>query len=280
MLGAGIMGAPMARNAAAAGLDVRIWNRSADKAKALADHGVSVAATPAEAIAGAQLVVTMLADGGAVADVLDDQALAALDADAIWIQASTVGIEATVRLRERAAEHGVAYVDAPMLGTRTPAEDGQLVVLASGPVELQERCAPFFDAVGSRTLWLGEAGAGTRMKLVVNGWLLALTAALGESIALARALDVDPADFLELLDGAPMDSPYAQLKGKAILAEDFTPSFPTRLAGKDARLVVEAGEGVGLDLELSRTVMSLFERAAALGHGDEDMAAVVKASDL
>ena len=279
ILGTGIMGAPMARNAARAGLDVRAWNRSRAKAEPLDADGVRVRATPAGAIDGADLVVTMLADGEAVESVMDDTALDHVADDAVWVQTSTVGLVATQRLADFAGERGLGFVDAPVLGTRGPAEQGTLVVLASGPAALEERCAPFFDAVGSRTLWLGDAGAGTRMKLVCNGWLLSLTSALGESIALARALGVPPEQFLEILDGAAFGSPYAQTKGKAILAGDFRPpSFPARLAAKDARLVVDAAEHAAIDLELARTVMNLYGRATALGYGDEDMAAVAKAS--
>jgi 3-hydroxyisobutyrate dehydrogenase len=225
-------------------------------------------------------VLTMLADGDAVEAVMDDTALNAFADDAVWIQTSTVGVAAIERLIDFAAEREIPFVDAPVLGTKKPAEDGTLTALASGPEALRDQCAPTFDAIAAETLWLGEAGTGTRMKLVLNGWVLALTAALGESVALARRLGVDPATFLEILDEAPVGSPYAQLKGKAILANDFSPSFPARLAGKDARLIVDAAEHLGIDLELARTVMNLYERTTALGHGDKDMSVVVKASEI
>jgi 3-hydroxyisobutyrate dehydrogenase len=280
VLGTGIMGAPIARNLANAGFEVHAWNRSRRKAESLTGDGVKVAATPAGAIDGAQIVVTMLADGEAVESVMDDAALDAFADDALWIQSSTVGVAAIQRLIDFAAEREIAFVDAPVMGTRKPAEDAALTVLASGPDALHDRCAPVFDAIGSKTVWLGAAGASTRMKVVINGWLLSLTAALGESLALARGLDVDRATFLDILDGAPMGSPYVQVKGKAILANDFTPSFTAHLASKDARLVIEAAEHLGIDLELARTVANLYDRTTALGHGDKDMSAVVKASEL
>jgi 3-hydroxyisobutyrate dehydrogenase len=280
VLGTGTMGAPIARNLANAGFEVRAWNRSRRKAEPLAADGVHVAATPANAIDGAQIVLTMLSDGEVVETVMDDAALNAFADDAVWIQSSTVGVAAIERLIDFAGEREIPFVDAPVLGTKKPAEDGALTALASGPDALRDRCAPVFDAIAARTLWLGAAGAGTRMKLVVNGWLLSLTAALGESLALARGLGVSRETFLEILDGAPMGSPYAQLKGKAILADDFTPSFTAHLASKDARLVIDAAEHLGIDLELARTVANLYERTTALGHGDKDMSAVVKASEL
>jgi 3-hydroxyisobutyrate dehydrogenase len=174
---------------------------------------VAVAETPAEAVAGAEVVVTMLSDGSAVEQVWEQIADAVADG-AIWWQASTVGIEATERLRAAAT---VPYVDAPVLGTKQPAQDGKLTVLASGPADALDRLAPLFDAVAAKTVRLGEAGEATRMKLVLNHWILALTASTAETIGFARELGVDPQLFLDAIEGAPMDSDYAQMKGKLIL---------------------------------------------------------------
>src|SRR3954454_8368141 len=163
VLGTGIMGAPMARNMAGAGLSVSAWNRTREKAEPLSSDGVDVAGSPSEAVRDSDAVVTMLASADAVETVMagDGDALAAMDDDAIWIQASTVGIGDTERLSQLAAEAGVAFVDAPVLGTKQPAEQGELVILASGPEEARHRCAPVFEAVGKQTLQLGDAGAGT-----------------------------------------------------------------------------------------------------------------------
>jgi 3-hydroxyisobutyrate dehydrogenase len=276
-LGTGIMGAPMARNCAAAGLDVRAWNRTPEKARALAEHGVTPVESPADAVRDADAVVTMLTDGAAVEDVMAGQgALAAMDDDAVWLQMSTVGIAATERLSGLARERGVAYVDAPVVGTRQPAEAGELLVLASGPEAVRDRAAPVFDAVGRATRWLGEEpGAGTRLKLVFNGWLVALIESLSETLAFSRAMGIPPEDFLEAIDGTPMNVPYAQLKGKAMARMDFSEvAFPLRLAHKDARLVLEAAEAEGIELPLMRTAEAQFGRAESDGHGDEDLAAV------
>ncbi len=168
VLGTGIMGGPMAANLASAGLDVRVWNRSREKAEPLADRGADVADSPAQAAAGADVVLTMLADGDTVESVMSGEhgALAAIGDDAVWLQMSTVGIDATERLRGLAAQRGVAFVDAPVLGTRQPAEQGELMVLAAGPEALRERCAPVFDAVGREVRWVGvQPGAASRFKL-------------------------------------------------------------------------------------------------------------------
>jgi 3-hydroxyisobutyrate dehydrogenase len=277
VLGTGTMGAPMARNLAAAGLEVRAWNRSLEKAKPLGEHGVTVAGSAPDATRDADAVLTMLTDGDAVEEVMKRGALEAMAEGAVWIQTSTVGLDAAERLRQLADSAGVPFVDAPVSGTKEPAEQGTLVVLASGPQELEPVCRPVFDAIGSKTVWLGEAGSGSRMKVIVNSWLAAVVAALGETIALARALGEDPGRFLELIDGGPVGLPYAQVKGPLMIERDYPPSFPLRLAEKDVRLVLEAAERAGLGLELAEAVHSRYVRAEELGHGDEDMSAVVEA---
>jgi 3-hydroxyisobutyrate dehydrogenase len=281
VLGTGIMGGPMAGNLAAAGLEVRAWNRTEAKARALEDHGASVAGSPAGAARGADVVVTMLADGDAVERVMagPEGALFAMPDDAVWLQMSTVGLIATVRLAALSLEAGRAYVDAPVLGTKAPAEAGELVVLASGPERVRDRCAPVFEAVGRATRWLGEEpGLGTRAKLVLNTWVVELVGATAEAICLSRALDLDPALFLDTIRGGPLDSPYAQVKGQAMI-EDATieASFPLRLAHKDVGLIREAAAARDVTLPMVDAVADSFARAEELGYGDEDLAAVVRA---
>jgi 3-hydroxyisobutyrate dehydrogenase len=220
----------------------------------------------------------MLTDGAAVEAVMagDGGALAAMDDDAVWLQMSTVGIAATERLAGLARERGVGYVDAPVVGTRQPAEAGELLVLASGPEDVRDRAAPVFDAVGRATRWVGEEpGPASRLKLVFNGWLVSLIESLSETLAFSRAMGIPPEEFLEAIDGTPMNVPYAQLKGRAMAKMDFSEvAFPLRLAHKDARLVLEAADAEGLDLPLMHTAEAQFARAEAAGHGDEDLAAV------
>ncbi len=276
-LGTGIMGAPMARNTAAAGHDVRVWNRTREKAEAV--DGVQVAGSPEEAVAGADVVVTVLADGDAVTAAMEDGgALAAMADDALWLQMSTVGIAGTEALAALAEERSVPFVDAPVLGTKAPAEKGALTVLASGPDDVHERCAPVFDAVGVKTVWLGEAGTATRAKLVLNHWVLSLTEAVAETVALAEALDIDPQLFLDTIEGGPLDSGYAQMKGGAMIAGSFDPSFTLSLAHKDAGLVLEAAERHEHGAAIAEVVERQMAKAIEAGHGDEDMAATYFAS--
>lgn len=231
-------------------------------------------ATPAGE-AGTVAVLGMGLMGSAMAG--PDGALAAMNPGTLWLQMGTVGIEACKALADMAAEAGIVLVDAPVLGSRKPAERGELVVLASGPEDMRIRCGPIFDALGQKTLWLGPAGTGSRLKLVVNGWILAVVASVAESVALSRALGLEPALFLDAIAGREVDSPYAQIKGRAMAQGDFRAAFPLRLAYKDARLIVEAAVGSGTDLPLAREVAIHFADALALGHGEDDMAAVVTA---
>ena len=279
VLGTGIMGAPIARNLAAAGFDVRAWNRSEAKVAALAETGVSAATTPGDAAHGVDVLLTMLADGPAVEAVVthDSAPLTRLADGAVWIQASTVGVDWVDRLADLATGAGVAFLDAPVLGTRGPAEQGTLTILAAGPDDAIDRCEPVFAAIGSRVHRLGAAGAASRMKLVLNAWIVSLVTALGETVALAEWLDVDPARFLDIIDGGPIGPAYARLKGDLMAAGDFPPSFPLELALKDARLVRDAAAAVGLEVPVITAVIRQMQTAEALGHGRDDMAAVAAA---
>lgn len=272
VLGTGIMGAPMAANLAAAGHRVRVWNRTLDKARPLAERGAEVAGSPAEAVRDADFVLTMLSDGPAVREVVEDL-LPSLREDAVWIQASTIGAEWADNLAALAEKAGVAYADAPVLGTKQPAEEGKLVVLASGPDEVLDRCEPVFGAVGARTMRVGAAGAGSRLKLAANAWVLNLTNATAESVALAQSLGVDPKLFLEAISGGALDVPYAHLKGGAMISGEYPLSFAARHAAKDARLVLDA-VGTHPVLGAVRAALANLERAIGDGHGEEDMAAL------
>jgi len=268
------MGLPMARNIAEAGIEVRAWNRTRERLGPLADDGVEVLDTAAEASSGASMILTIVSDAGAVDKVMEgsDGALAGAEDDALWLQMSTIGIEGTERCATLAEQNGLVLIDAPVVGTKKPAEEGKLTVLASGPDETRSRCEPIFDAVGQKTVWLGEAGSGTRMKLVINSWILTLVEGLAETIAFAEGIDIDPALFLEVISGGPTDTAYAQLKGKMMIERSFEPSFKLGLASKDAGLVLEAMERHDLDLPLLETIRERLAEAAQ-EHAEADMAA-------
>ncbi len=271
LLGTGTMGLGMARNLAGAGFSLRVWNRTKERAAPLSDVA-QVADSVAEAVEGADIVITMLYDAESVLDTIA-QARGHLGAGTIWLQQSTVGVEGNDRLAAMAASLGVVFVDAPVLGTRKPAEDGALVVLASGPETAREAVTPVFEAIGGRTLWVGEAGAGSRIKLAANAWVATVLEGIAESLALTRDLGLDPALFLEVVAGGAMDAPYVQLKGKLMLSGDYEPAFKLSGALKDVELILAAAKDSGTDLGLMPAVRDHLARAVDAGHGDLDMAA-------
>jgi 3-hydroxyisobutyrate dehydrogenase len=276
VLGTGTMGLPIARRLARAGLYVSAWNRSAEHAAPLRDEGVTVASDPDEAVRGRDALLTMLSDADAVTSVAE-QALPSARDDAIWIQMSTIGLAGIERCVALADQHGVTLVDSPVLGSQGPAEQGQLTVLASGPEQALDRCAPAFDAIGQRTLRAGPTGAGTRLKLVTNEWIVALVEGAAEAFALAEGLGIDPRLFLQSVEGGPLDLPYLHLKGEMMLERSFPPQFSLRLAAKDAALVAEAAEREGLDLPVARAIAQRLAEGAQ-EHGEEDLAATFRTS--
>lgn len=277
VLGTGVMGAGMVRSLRRAGLEVNAWNRSRDKAEPLADDGARVCTTSGEAVADADVVVLMLFDTAAVLAVMDE-ALPATQNGAVWVQSSTIGLEGTGQAADLANRFGAPFVDAPVLGTKQPAEQGSLVFLAAGADELRERVAPAFDAMGSKTIWVGtEPGRGSALKLACNAFVGTLTAAIGQSVGLATQLGLDPQLFLDALDGGASDSPYVHVKGAMMLSGEFPPSFALDGVRKDLGLIREAELASGTSTTLTDAALACYDVAAEQGHGSDDMAAVVAA---
>jgi 3-hydroxyisobutyrate dehydrogenase len=281
VLGTGIMGAGMARSLLRSGLDVTVWNRSPDRAARLAADGAQVAGTAAEAVAGVDGVVTMLWDGGSVAEVMAEALPSAPDG-VLWAQTSTVSLDdAGVRLPALAGRYGARYVDAPVLGSRQPAEEGKLVVLAASPGPLRDPVTPLFEAIAARTVWVSERpGDGTRLKLVANSWVGTIVAATAQAIALARSLGLDPQVFLDTVRGGAVDTPFVHLKGQAMIAGEFPPSFTVDGAVKDTGLIAAAMRESGTDSTLMDAVACQYRKAADGGYGGEDMAAIFRAFRL
>jgi 3-hydroxyisobutyrate dehydrogenase len=274
-LGTGRMGGPMAANLARAGFEVRAWDRTASHAAALAGDGATAAASPAEAVRGAGILITMLADGPATEQVWNGpDGLSAAGPGLIWVQMATVGLEWTQRFANTAARYGVHFFDAPVSGSQGPAQAGELTILASGPHWMAEAVAPVFEVLGRATTWLGPAGNGTRAKLVLNNWLADITETTAETLSFARQLGLDPAAIVDLLESTPLGSPYAMQKARTMLAGDFTPAFALKHALKDADLAAQAAQESGAELTLTSALLPRWRRAAASGHADDDLAAI------
>jgi 3-hydroxyisobutyrate dehydrogenase len=224
--------------------------------------------------AGIDVIVTMLPDADIVLATMCSEhgGLAGARDGSVWVQMSTIGEQGTERCIEVVGQLGVEFVDAPVLGTKQPAADGKLVVMASGPEQLRDRVQPVFDAVGQRTIWVGEAGAGSRLKLVTNGWLVSVVAGVADAVTLAQGLDLDPALFLEAIAGQALDAPYARIKAQAMIDRDFEPTFALKHAAKDARLAVDAAERRELDLPVLAAIARRMAEAVP-AHGDEDVSA-------
>lgn len=274
VLGTGAMGAGMARSLLREGIAVTVWNRTAQRSESLSGDGAVVALDPVEAVADADVVVAMLFDTAATLEVMA-LVLPAMKDNAVFLQCATVGVEGAARTASLAAEQGVAFLDSPVLGTKAPAEQGKLVILASGDPALRDRVMPAFDAMGAKTIWVGdEPGLGSRLKLVCNAWISAMAAAIGQSFALANGLGLDQQLMLDALDGAAADSPFLQAKGKAILESSYAPQFSVDGVRKDTGLITDALAASGLSTVLVDGVRGAFDAASEGGHGDDDMAAV------
>jgi 3-hydroxyisobutyrate dehydrogenase len=274
VLGAGIMGSAMTRNLVAAGLNTRVWDRSAAATAPLAAAGAVVAPTAPEAVRDAEVVITMLPTDDAVESVIFDGGVADAFADGcVWAQMGTIGIESTLRIRDRLAAQrpSVIFVDAPVSGSKGPAEQGQLLILASGPAAAADRVDPVFDILGRKTVWLGQVGQGSMVKLVVNTYMSILIEGVAETMELADRLGISHEQLAEAIEGGPLDAPIADAKLHKIDRGDYAPEFPLEWALKDVDLAISAAgdQTPPLLAALSRQ----WHAAVAAGHGRQDVSA-------
>jgi len=274
VLGVGIMGSAMARNLVAAGLRTTVWDRSPSARAALAAEGALAAESPGEAVQDARVVITMLPTADVVSSVIFDGGVVdAFARGAVWAQMGTIGVTATTQIAGRLGQlrPDVMFVDAPVSGSKGPAEAGQLLILASGPPAAQAIVSPAFSAIGRKTVWLGEAGQGSRMKVVVNAYMSTLIEGVAEALELASLLGIDPAKLDETIEGGPLDAPIADAKLHKMERGDYAPEFPLEWALKDVDLALEAAGDAKLPVldALSRQ----WRAAVEAGHGREDVSA-------
>ncbi len=276
VLGTGIMGSAMARNLAAAGLRTRAWDRSAAASAPLAASGVIVAAAPADAVRDAQVVITIVPTGDITESVVFGGGVAeAFAPGAVWAQMGTIGVAATAEIGGRLGRSrpDVLFVDAPVSGSKGPAESGQLLILASGPAAAGPPLRPVFAAIGRKTVWLGEAGQGSRMKLVVNAYMSTLIEGVAEALALAGRLGIDDKELAAAIEGGPLDAPIADAKLHKMASGDYAPEFPLQWALKDVDLALAAARGDGETLPLLSALSRQWHAAVDAGHGREDVSA-------
>lgn len=279
VVGTGTMGAPIAVNLARAGLAVAAWNRTPAKAEALAADGVAAAATPAEAVAGADAVGIVVTDDAAVEAVLDgpDGILAGLRPGALVLDLSTTSIPAKQRFADRVRSAGGRPVEAPVFGSRPQAEAGALWPVVGGRPEDVEAARPFLAAIGEEIVHAGPIGAASAVKLAGNLLLFAMMSGLSESVALVEAHGADPEHLLAVVARTGFRSPYYESKGAQMLTGDYAPRFTIANALKDLRLILGAAADGGVELTATAATARLFERALSGGHGEQDMAALIEA---
>ena len=277
-IGLGIMGSAMAKNLLRAGFSVTIWNRSADKCADLIALGAEHAPTPARVTAQCGITFAMLADPAAAEAVCfgHDGVLDGLGAGRGYVDMSTVDDYTVKRIAAAVAARGGRYLEAPVSGSRKPAEDGTLVILAAGDRSLYDEALPGLEKMGKKILFLGETGNGARMKLVVNMIMGGMMAIFCEGLALGEKAGLQDGDILEVLAAGALANPMFQLKGNAIGQGNFAPAFPLKHMQKDLRLAVALGDRLDQPLASAATANEAFKRAKASGFGNEDFCALIK----
>jgi 3-hydroxyisobutyrate dehydrogenase len=278
VLGIGAMGHGMATSALRVGIPTIVWNRNPEPTRDLAGLGAQVADSAADAARRAAIVVTMVTDADAVMSIGRDQGmLAALPPNAIWVQMSTIGVAGIERVAALVHDErpDVTLLDAPVSGSKEPADRGQLTIFASGPDEARGRVAALFDALGQRTIWVGAVGAGTRLKLVNNTWLAFTNEAVSASVALARRLGLEAEAVVDALDGGPLVSPWQAAKLARILDGDFSAQFALSLALKDVHLALQATAGGRFDA--LACLADEWQHVVDQGLGDDDLTIVTSA---
>lgn len=275
VLGLGAMGHAFAANLLKKEFSVSGWNRTRSRGEDLLSSGLRLCDSPREAVADADVVIVMLSDGETTLAVLN-ALLPDLKAGAIVSQMGTIGLTATEQLVDtfRQRRPDAVFIDAPVSGTRAPAEQAQVLILASGDRARATAIEPVFAAISKGAKWLGEAGAGSKMKLVANAWLVSLMQGLAESTRLADRLGFSPDDFWQILDGGPLAAPYAKGKLAMIAEGDYSPQMQLTWALKDARLALEAaGDSPMPGLE---TIAELWQQAVEAGYGEKDLSVIYR----
>ncbi len=278
--GLGRMGAPMARNVAAGGFPLTVFNRSPEKAEPFAAEGASVAATPAELAAGADLVVTMVADADAVRALLegDDGILAGASPGLVLVEMSTIGPLAARELAALCAEHEVEMIDAPVSGSTPAAESAQLAVMVGGEAAAFERARPVLEAISKAQLHLGPSGAGAAMKLGLNLIIAATAVSVSEALVLAERAGIEREAAYEMIGSSAVASPFVEYKRAAFLDPDGTPTaFALELMAKDLRLARVLGERDGVPLPGAAGSAEAIDLAAETEGPGEDLVRVADA---
>ncbi len=281
-LGLGIMGWPMAANLARAGTELTVWTRTSEKAERFAaEHGAAVADSPAEAARGADAVISMVVDAPEVEAVLfgEDGAAGGIGSGGLAIDMSTIAPTAARAIGERLGEQDIAFVDAPVTGSRPRAEDGTLTIMAGGGEADFERARPLFEAMGKLVVHVGPSGHGAMTKVIANTVTAINAAALAEALTMVRAAGVDPERFLQVARAGSSGSTMMELKAQPMLDRDFEPLFKLEHMLKDVRHCLAEARALGIDLTLAGMAERLYAAGVDAGQGEQDFAAVITVAE-
>ncbi|WP_248352598.1 NAD(P)-dependent oxidoreductase [Anaeromyxobacter oryzae] len=275
-VGLGTMGEPIANNLRKAGHDITVWNRTPSRAEHIVSKGGKLARTPRECAAGKDLVFTCLADEKALDAVLDgpEGVLAGLTEGDVLVDLSTAGVRAAKVASEKVSKRGARFLACPILGSKSAAEQAQIVLVAGGPGPARERARPALHAISARLFEVDEPEKAALMKLVVNAVGGAMLTAFGEAVALGAAGGLEPWRIVEVLQASSFHSPLYLMKGELIEKKDYAPRFKISLAEKDQRLAQEAAAELGAKVPINEAVRRMFAAAVEAGRGEKDVAAV------
>ncbi|KAF5462779.1 hypothetical protein F2P56_018760 [Juglans regia] len=278
-LGLGIMGKAMATNLLRNGFKVTVWNRTLSKCDELVENGASIGETPAAVIKKCKCTIAMLSDPKAALSVVFDKegVLEQICSGKGYIDMSTVDADTSSKINEAITSRGGHFIEAPVSGSKKPAEDGQLVILAAGEKALYEEAIPAFNVLGKRSFYLGQVGNGAKMKLVVNMIMGSMMNALSEGLALASTSGLDPQNLLDVLDLGAIANPMFKMKGPTMIQNNYSPAFPLKHQQKDMRLALALGDENAVSMPVAAAANEAFKKARSMGLGDLDFSAVFEA---
>ncbi len=277
-MGLGIMGAPMAMNLHRAGFPLAVYNRSPEKAKPLAELGVEVASSPGSLAQATDVLILMVTGPEAIQDLLwgAEGAFRELQTGKALINMSSVPPRFTRELGAMLSARGVTFIDAPVSGSKKPAEDGTLIILAGGPEAAVKQVTPLLSAMGKRVVYCGEAGQGSMMKMTINLLLGLMMAALGETVNFGQAGGLSLETILEVVHSGPLSCGLYQLKTEMLKAGEFPPQFPLKHMTKDAKFIIDTAYETGAAAPLGHLLLHLFRLGVSKGLGEQDFAAIAR----
>ncbi|GER54996.1 glyoxylate reductase 1 [Striga asiatica] len=275
-LGLGIMGKAMSMNLLRHGFKVTVWNRTLSRCDELVEHGATVGKSPASVIKKCKYTIAMLSDPAAALSVVfgEDGVLEQIGSGKCYIDMSTVDAETSCKISEAITSKGGSFLEAPVSGSKKPAEDGQLVILAAGEKTLYDAVLPAFDVLGKKSFFLGQVGNGAKMKLVVNMIMGSMMNAFSEGLVLADKSGLDPLALLDVLDLGAIANPMFKMKGPSMIKSTYSPAFPLKHQQKDMRLAIALGDENAVPMPLAAAANEAFKKARSMGFGDLDFSAV------